>query len=236
MQTVVIIPTYNERENIEALLAQVFAQQENIHVLVVDDNSPDRTYALVDELQVNRYPGRLHLLIRSCKMGLGTAYVEGFRWALAHGYDYIVQMDADFSHNPVYIKDFMREIRGSDLVLGCRYMPGGDVKDWGFIRKLISNGGNIYARAILGVKFHDLTGGFKCFRREVLEAINLDEIHTKGYGFQIEMTHRAFCKGFTVAEIPITFEDRTHGKSKMSHGIILEAMLIVWRLRRQVRE
>ena len=234
MQTLVIIPTYNERENIEALLTQVFQQQADIHVLVVDDNSPDRTFELVQQLAHMQYPDKLHLLKRPGKLGLGTAYVEGFRWALSHNYDYVVQMDADFSHNPVYLPDFLREIGTSDVVLGSRYIPGGGVRGWGLLRQLISKGGNIYARTILGLPFRDLTGGYKCFRRDVLQAIGLDEIHAKGYAFQIETTYRAVSKGFTITEIPIIFEDRIRGKSQFSFDIFLEAMAIVWRLRRRV--
>lgn len=236
MQTLVIIPTYNERENIEALLTQVLQQQADVHVLVVDDNSPDGTAELVEEFGRSKHPGQVHLLKRLGKLGLGTAYVEGFKWALARQYDYVVQMDADFSHNPIYLSDFLREIERSDVVLGSRYIPGGGVKGWGLLRQLISKGGNIYARTILRLPFRDLTGGYKCFRREVLEAIGLDEIRARGYAFQIETTYRAICKGFTVTEIPIIFEDRVRGKSQFSSEIFLEAMAAVWRLRGQMNE
>ena len=236
MQTLVIIPTYNERENIEALLTQVLQQQADVHVLVVDDNSPDLTSELVEEFGRSKYPGQVHLLKRPGKLGLGTAYVDGFRWALSHSYDYVVQMDADFSHNPIYLPDFLKEIQQSDVVLGSRYIPGGGVKGWGLLRQLISKGGNIYARTILRLPFRDLTGGYKCFRREVLEAIGLDEIRARGYAFQIETTYRAICKGFTVTEIPIVFEDRIRGKSQFSFHIFLEAVAIVWRLRGQMNE
>ncbi len=235
MQTLVIIPTYNERENIEKLLSEVL-RQPDVHVLVVDDNSPDLTFELVEELQRTRYPDQLHLLKRAGKMGLGTAYVEGFQWALSRDYDYIMEMDADFSHNPAYLPDFLRAIEKSDLVLGSRYVPGGAIKGWGMLRHLVSTGGNLYARMVLGLPYHDITGGYKCFRRSVLEAIDLDAIHAKGYAFQIETTYRALLKGFTVAEIPIVFEDRVRGKSQFSWGIFLEAATIVWGLRRLTRE
>lgn len=236
MQTLAVIPTYNERENIEALLTQILEQKPDIHILVVDDNSPDHTSDLVEGFGKDHSLEQVHLLKRPGKMGLGTAYVEGFKWALEHNFDYIIQMDADFSHNPIYIADLISAIQNSDLVLGSRYIPGGAIKGWGFIRNLISRGGNYYARAVLGLPYHDLTGGYKCFRRGVLEAINLDEIHAIGYAFQIETTYRAHCKKFTIAEIPITFEDRVRGKSQFSRDIFLEAMTIVWRLKRNIHE
>lgn len=235
MKTLIIIPTYNERENIEPLLAQVFERQPEVHVLVVDDSSPDRTSELIEKLKQKKYPDQLHLLKRAAKMGLGTAYVEGFKWALARGYDYIIEMDADFSHNPAYLPDFMQAIQESDVVLGSRYVPGGGVKGWGLLRQFISKGGNVYARMILRLPFRDLTGGYKCFRREVLEAIELDEIHARGYAFQIETTYRALAKGFAVKEIPIVFEDRIRGKSQFSVGVFLEALTIVWRLKKRTR-
>lgn len=235
LQTLVVIPTYNEHENIEPLLAQIFDQMPDMHVLVVDDNSPDHTADLVEEFGRTHSPEQVHLLKRPGKMGLGTAYIEGFKWALEHGFDYIIQMDADFSHNPVFLNDFLSGIQRSDLVLGSRYIPGGAIKGWGFIRNLISRGGNYYARAVLRLPYHDLTGGYKCFRRSVLEAINLDEIHAKGYAFQIEMTYRAYRKHFSITEIPITFEDRIRGKSQFSGDIFLEAMTIVWQLRRNIK-
>lgn len=236
MQTLVIIPTYDEKENIEALLTQILEQKPDIHVLVVDDNSPDHTSDLVEAFGRTHALEQVHLLKRSGKMGLGTAYIEGFRWALEHGFDYIIQMDADFSHKPVYIADFISTMQDYDLVLGSRYIPGGAIKGWGFLRNFISRGGNYYARAVLGLPYHDLTGGYKCFRRSVLESINLNEIHAKGYAFQIEMTYRAHCKKFRIGEIPIVFEDRIRGKSQFSGSIFLEAITIVWKLRRKIRE
>ncbi len=227
----IIIPTYNERDNIEKLLELITQTDPAAHVLVVDDNSPDRTYEIVESLMESTYPGKLFLLKRAGKLGLGTAYIAGFKWALARDYDYIFEMDADFSHDPKYLPDFLAAIKTHDLVLGSRYVAGGGVKNWGLLRKFISRGGSLYARTILGLSLRDLTGGFKCFRREVLEAIDLDSIKSNGYSFQIEMTYRASCQGFHVFETPIVFEDRTAGKSKMSRKIFLEAVLMVWKLR-----
>ena len=227
----IIIPTYNERDNIEALLALITRTDPVVHILIVDDNSPDRTYEIVEELMQSLYPGQLFLLKRTGKMGLGTAYIAGFKWALGRDYDYIFEMDADFSHDPKYLTDFWAAIQTHDVVLGSRYIPGGGVKNWGVIRKFISRGGSLYARTILGMSLRDLTGGFKCFRREVLEAIDLDGIKSNGYSFQIEMTYRAKRKGFRIVETPIVFEDRTAGKSKMSRKIFWEAVLKVWKLR-----
>ena len=227
----IIIPTYNESENVEKLLDLISRTDPAAHVLIVDDNSPDRTYEIVERLMQTSYPGRLFLLKRAGKLGLGTAYLAGFKWALARDYDYIFEMDADFSHDPKYLPDFLAAIQTHDLVLGSRYVPGGGVKNWGLVRKFISRGGSLYARTILGLSLRDLTGGFKCFRREVLEAIDLDSIKSNGYSFQIEMTYRACCKGFRIFETPIVFEDRTAGKSKMSRKIFLEAVLMVWKLR-----
>ena len=227
----IIIPTYNESENVEKLLDLISRTDPAAHVLIVDDNSPDRTYEIVERLMQTSYPGRLFLLKRAGKLGLGTAYLAGFKWALARDYDFIFEMDADFSHDPKYLPDFLAAIQTPDLVLGSRYVPGGGVKNWGLLRKFISRGGSLYARTILGLSLRDLTGGFKCFRREVLEAIDLDSIKSNGYSFQIEMTYRACCKGFRIFETPIVFEDRTAGKSKMSRKIFLEAVLMVWKLR-----
>lgn len=227
----IIVPTYNERDNIEKLLALITKTDPEAHILIVDDNSPDRTFAVVEDLMESTYPGRLFLLKRAGKMGLGTAYIAGFKWAMARNYDFIFEMDADFSHDPKYLPDFLAAIQTNDLVLGSRYVAGGGVKNWGLLRKFISRGGSLYARTILGLSVQDLTGGFKCFRREVLAAIDLDSIKSNGYSFQIEMTYRASCKGFRIFETPIIFEDRTVGKSKMSRKIFLEAILMVWKLR-----
>ena len=227
----IIIPTYNESDNVEKLLDLISRTDPAAHVLIVDDNSPDRTYEIVERLMQTSYPGRLFLLKRAGKLGLGTAYIAGFKWALARDYDYIFEMDADFSHDPKYLPAFLAAIETHDLVLGSRYVPGGGVKNWGLLRKFISRGGSLYARTILGLSLRDLTGGFKCFRRQVLESIDLDAVKSNGYSFQIEMTYRARCKGFRICETPIVFEDRTAGKSKMSRKIFLEAVLMVWKLR-----
>ncbi|MBP2666222.1 MAG: undecaprenyl-phosphate mannosyltransferase [Firmicutes bacterium] len=227
----IIIPTYNERENIESLLELITQTDPAAHMLIVDDNSPDRTFEVVEGLMQSRYPDRLFLLKRAGKLGLGTAYIAGFKWALARDYDYIFEMDADFSHDPKYLPDFLAAIQTHDVVLGSRYVPGGGVKNWGLVRKFISRGGSLYARTILGLSLRDLTGGFKCFRREVLQAIDLDAVKSNGYSFQIEMTYRAQALGFRIVETPIIFEDRTAGKSKMSRKIFLEAVLMVWKLR-----
>ena len=227
----IIIPTYNESDNIEKLLDLISRTDPAAHVLIVDDNSPDRTYEIVERLMQTSYPGRLFLLKRAGKLGLGTAYIAGFKWALARDYDYIFEMDADFSHDPKYLPAFLAAIEKHDRVLGSRYVPGGGVKNWGLLRKFISRGGSLYARTILGLSLRDLTGGFKCFRRQVLESIDLDAVKSNGYSFQIEMTYRARCKGFRICETPIVFEDLTAGKSKMSRKIFLEAVLMVWKLR-----
>lgn len=227
----IIIPTYNERENLATLLAAIDRVDPAADILIVDDNSPDRTHEVVEDLMQSSYSGRLFLLKRAGKMGLGTAYIDGFKWALARKYDYIFEMDADFSHDPHYLPEFLSVIETCDVVLGSRYVTGGGVKNWGLLRKIISRGGGLYARTILGLPLHDLTGGFKCFRREVLQAIDLDEVKSNGYSFQIEMTYRAKLKGFRIIETPIVFEDRTVGKSKMSGKIFLEAVLMVWKLR-----
>ncbi len=231
VKTLIIIPTYNERQNIEPLFETIFTVNNDVHILVVDDNSPDKTYELVEELRQSRYLDKVFLIKRAGKLGLGTAYVAGFKWALSHGYDYIMEMDADFSHDPVYINDFLREIKNADLVIGSRYVSGGGVVNWGVGRKLISRGGSLYSRTILGLPLHDITGGYKCFRREVLESINLDHIKSNGYSFQVEMNYRTYLKGFRIKEVPIIFEDRRVGQSKMSRKIFLEAIMMVWRLR-----
>ena len=229
-KVLIIVPTYNERENIESLLDRVFEQLPTAHVLIVDDNSPDGTGELADEL--SRADDRVQVMHRSGKMGLGTAYVAGFRYGLAREYQYLFEMDADFSHDPKYLPGMLAMARGGvDLVLGSRYMPGGGTENWAPWRKILSRGGSTYARTVLGVEVRDLTGGFKCFRRRVLEALDLDAVRSEGYSFQIEMTYRAVCKGFTVGETPIVFVDRREGQSKMSRDIFLEAIWMVWKLR-----
>ncbi len=227
----VIIPTYNERSNLAELLALVYREVADIHVLIVDDNSPDGTGELVKTLIKQQYPDSLFLIERSGKLGLGTAYLTGFKWALTQDYKYIFEMDADFSHNPQYLKRFIEAADSCDLVLGSRYVAGGGITNWNIIRRIISRGGSVYSRVILGLPFKDLTGGYKCFRREVLEQIDLDDVKSNGYSFQIELTYRAFLKGFTIKEVPIIFAERAEGNSKMSHKIFLEAIIMVWKLR-----
>jgi dolichol-phosphate mannosyltransferase len=229
----VIIPTYNELDNIEIILKQTFQLNLGIDILVVDDNSPDKTYEKVQELIDNDiYNKQLHLIVREKKDGLARAYITGFEYALEREYKYIVEMDADMSHNPKYLKDFLENIKEYDLVIGSRYVKGGGVVNWSFIRKLISFGGSFYARTILGIKIQDVTGGYKCFRREVLESINFDELIVTGYAFQIEMNYRSAIMGYKIKEVPIIFEDRVAGVSKMSKKIFIEALwkVIVLRL------
>ena len=232
MNDLIIIPTYNEKENLGPLLEAIYEIRPDIHVLVVDDNSPDGTGQLLAEwAEAPQYEGRLFLLRRAGKLGLGTAYIAGFRWALARSYRRILEMDADFSHNPRYLPELLAAAEEADLVLGSRYVPGGGVKNWGFWRRFLSRGGSLYARVLLGLPYQDLTGGFKCFRREVLETLDLGAVRSNGYSFHIELTYRAHCKGFKIKEVPIIFEDREVGKSKMSKNIFLEAVLMVWKLR-----
>jgi dolichol-phosphate mannosyltransferase len=229
-RALVIVPTYNERENIRRLLDSVLAQDARIEVLVVDDGSPDGTGALVDEIVAANE--RVHVLHRGRKLGLGTAYIAGFRWALERGYDYVLEMDADFSHDPIHLPQFLSAIEGADLVLGSRYQQGRvTVVNWPIARLILSYCANIYARAVTGLPVWDATGGFKCFRRSVLEAIDLSRVRSNGYAFQIEMSYRAWKRNFRIAEIPIVFVDRTEGTSKMSRSIVREAVWMVWRLR-----
>jgi dolichol-phosphate mannosyltransferase len=230
-----IIPTYNERANVDGIVRAAAAELEQIvpgahRILIVDDNSPDGTGAIADalasELEV------VEVLHRPAKAGLGRAYCAGFARALDAGATLVIEMDADFSHNPGYLSQLLEAAKDADLVLGSRYVPGGGVRDWGVVRRLISRSGGIYARLVLGVDIRDLTGGFKCIRREVLEAIDLDTVRADGYVFQIEVTYRALLAGFRVREIPIVFVDRTAGKSKMSTRIALEAIWVVPAIRR----
>lgn len=231
MRVLIIVATYNERENIEALINNIYTFAPDVNILVIDDNSPDKTYEIVENLQENKYKDKLFLLKRAGKLGLGTAYVAGFNWAIKECYEVVMQMDADFSHNPKYIPEFLEAIKTNDLVLGSRYIAGGGVLNWGFIRRVISQGGSLYARAILDVKLRDLTGGFKCWRVKALEAIDVNSLKSNGYSFQIETTYKAICNGFKIKEIPIIFEDRRVGQSKMSSKIFLEALLMVLKLR-----
>jgi dolichol-phosphate mannosyltransferase len=229
-QVLVIVPTYNERDNLPAIVAAVHEHLPEADVLVVDDNSPDGTGAVADALAAK--DDKIHVLHRPGKQGLGTAYVAGFKWALARDYQFLFEMDCDFSHDPKYLPTLLARARaGADLVLGSRYVDGGGTVNWGPMRKFISRGGSLYARTILGVDVRDLTGGFKCFRRATLEALDLDTVAAQGYGFQIEMTYRAKKRGLRVEEVPIVFVDRRVGQSKMSKKIFLEALTLVWKLR-----
>jgi dolichol-phosphate mannosyltransferase len=229
-RALVIIPTYNEIENLPEIVPAVLAASEEIDVLVVDDGSPDGTGQLADKLAQER-PGRVRVLHRARKEGLGRAYLAGFAQALSLGYGRILEMDADFSHDPARLPSLLEASRRADLVLGSRYVPGGGTVNWGLGRRLLSKGGSLYARTILGLPVRDLTGGFKCFRREVLEALDLESVASTGYAFQIELTYRAVCRGFKVEEVPIVFHDRRVGKSKMSRAIVLEALIRVWGIR-----
>jgi dolichol-phosphate mannosyltransferase len=229
-RALVIVPTYNERENIGRLIDRVLAQDRRIEMLVVDDGSPDGTGAIVEGIIAQN--GRVHILHRAKKMGLGTAYLAGFRWAIEHGYDFVFEMDADFSHDPAHLPLFLSAIEGADLVLGSRYRDGKvTVMNWPIGRLILSYFANVYARAVTGLPVWDGTGGFKCFRRKVLEDINLNAVRSNGYAFQIEMSFRAWKRGFRIVEIPIIFTDRTEGTSKMSGHIVREAIWMVWRLR-----
>jgi dolichol-phosphate mannosyltransferase len=231
----VVMPTYNEAANIDGILRATAAELEQLapgdyRILVVDDSSPDETGALAEA--VGRELGTIEVLHRPGKSGLGHAYLAGFAHALAAGADRVIEMDSDFSHDPRHLEDLLEASQEADLVLGSRYVDGGGIQDWGLLRRVISRGGGLYARLILGVDVQDLTGGFKCIHRQVLEHIDLDSIRAEGYVFQIEVTYRALLAGYRVKEIPIVFRDRTHGASKMSTRIALEAMLAVPRLRR----
>ncbi len=231
MDKLVIIPTYNEKENIEKIVRKVFSLPGGFHLLIVDDGSPDGTGAIIEGLQ-KEFPQQLHLIERSGKLGLGTAYITGFKWALQREYEYIFEMDADFSHDP---EDLMRLYdachKGHDLVVGSRYTRGGKVVNWPWDRIFISKGGALYTRIITWMPVHDPTAGFVCYKRKVLATIPLDKVHFVGYAFQIEMKYRAWKLGFKIGEVPITFKDRKEGVSKMSGNIIKEAMYGVWKMR-----
>ena len=229
-RALVIVPTYNERENIGRLIETVLSQDRRLEILVVDDGSPDGTGDIVSGIMATNQ--RVHILRRASKMGLGTAYVAGFRWALARDYSFVFEMDADFSHDPGHLPDFLRAIETTDLVLGSRYRDGKvTVVNWPIARLILSYFANVYARAITGLPVWDATGGFKCFRREILESIDLSKVVSNGYAFQIEMSFRAWKRKFRIVEIPIVFVDRTEGQSKMSNSIVREAVWMVWRLR-----
>lgn len=228
-RALIIFPTYNERDNIEKIVHAVLPMDPRINVLIVDDNSPDGTGEIADRLASQE--SKVHVLHREKKEGLGRAYIAGFKWAIEQKFDFIFEMDADFSHGPEYIRDFLREIQNNDLVIGSRYISGVNVINWPMSRLLLSYYANAYTRVITGLPLRDATGGFKCFRREVLEAIDLDDVRSSGYSFQIEMSMRAWKKKFRIKEIPIIFVDRVAGTSKMSKRIVREAIWMVWLLR-----
>ena len=228
MKTLLVIPTYNERENIEKVITQIFQLGLDIHILVVDDGSPDGTGDIVDGLQ--KSDSRVHLIRRAGKMGLGTAYVKGFKFAIENDYELVFEMDADLSHDPKDIPRFLDAIPDYDLVIGSRYVNGVSVVNWPLSRLILSYCASLYTRIITGIPVKDPTGGFKCFRIEVLKAIDLDQIRSGGYSFQIEMNYKAWKKGFRLKEIPIVFTDRTGGSSKMSKKIVREAVVMVWKL------
>ncbi len=229
-RVLVITPTYNERDNLRAFLDQLFAVAPEVDVLVVDDNSPDGTGAMADDIAA--HDKRVRVRHRAGKLGLGTAYLEGFQWAIGQGYDVVFEMDTDLSHDPRYVPEFIRAIEaGADVVIGSRNVPGGGVDGWGLGRHILSKGGSVYSRTILGLDVHDLTSGYKAFTRDALERIDLGGVKSNGYSFQIELTYRAVLRGMRVAEVPILFVDRRAGASKMSRKIFAEAIVMVWKLR-----
>jgi len=229
MHALVIIPTYNEIENIYEIIPAVLEQDERLELLIVDDNSPDGTSAAVEEIQ--KHEKRVHLIKRKSKMGLGSAYLTGFKFGLDMGYEYIFEMDADFSHDPAMLPVLLKRAEENDLVIGSRYVKGINVVNWPLSRLILSWGASMYVRIITGMKVKDPTGGFKCFHRRVLESINFDEILSDGYSFQVEMNYRTWCKKFRIEEVPIVFTDRREGQSKMSKKIIREAIFMVWKLK-----
>jgi len=231
MKTLIIIPTYNEYDTIQTIVPKVLALDANFSILVVDDGSPDGTANAVKQLQKNHIK-RLHLIERNSKDGLGRAYITGFKWALAHNYDTMVEMDADFSHQPCYLPNLITALQsGADIALGSRYVSGGGTHNWSMLRKLISLGGSWYARTVLSLPLRDITGGFKAFKRQVLEAIPFDKVGANGFVFQVEMNYRCYLAGFQIVECPIIFIDREVGESKMSLSIIFEALLLILKLR-----
>ena len=229
---IICMPTYNESENLRSILEAIHEEAPEVHVLVVDDDSPDGTGDIADDMAEG--DERLHVLHRTAKEGIGPAYIAGFRWALARDYDAILEMDADFSHQPKYLSEMIGQLERYDVVIGSRYVAGGGTKDWGWWRKFLSRGGGTYARTILGFDIQDPTAGFVAWRRDVLEALDLDDVEASGYVFQIEMKYRAHQKGVDILEIPITFPDRVAGESKMSSDIALEALTRVWKVKAKV--
>jgi len=228
-KALVIIPTYNEAQNVEKIVTEVLQQSEIVEVLIVDDNSPDGTADLVKKMMENNT--RVHLIQREKKMGLGTAYVAGFKYAIQHQFDFVFEMDADFSHNPKEIPIMLSKMDGCDLLIGSRYVKGVNVVNWPMKRLILSYSANIYTRVITGMPVHDATAGFKCYKRKVLEAIDLDSIRSNGYAFQIETNFLAWKKGFVIKEMPIVFVDRRVGVSKMNKKIVYEAAFMVWKLK-----
>ncbi len=229
-RVLIVTPTYDERENLEPFLESVFRVVPEVDVLIVDDNSPDGTGELADGIAEE--DARVHVMHRPGKMGLGSAYLDAFRWGLERDYDVVLEMDTDLSHDPRYLPEFLAAIEdGAGVVIGSRNIPGGGVEGWGVGRHVLSKGGSLYSRTILGLSVRDLTSGYKAFRADVLRAIDLDDVRSEGYSFQIELTYRALRKGFAVKEVPIIFVDRRAGQSKMSRKIFAEAILMVWKLR-----
>lgn len=232
LAALVVVPTYNERENVEELAKRVVDAVPGVHVLFVDDNSPDGTGELCDQLA--KQSSSIEVVHRSGKLGLGTAYVAGFRWALERNYRFVIEMDADFSHDPAYLPELLhRAHEGADMVVGSRYVVGGGTRNWGLGRRLLSQFGGLYARLILDVGVRDMTSGFVCYRRETLERIDIDSLRSNGYSFQIETKYRVLAAGLDLVEVPIVFTDRRVGQSKMSRAIVAEALLSCWRLRLQ---
>jgi dolichol-phosphate mannosyltransferase len=229
MKALIIIPTYNEKDNLSPLLKKIFLHAPEIDILIVDDNSPDGTGELADE--IHEQNAQVNVLHRPDKQGLGTAYITGFKYAIEHGYDAAFEMDADFSHDPRYLPDFLKAIENADLVIGSRYIYGGGTPNWSILRRLISGGGNIFARFMLGIPVHDCTAGYRLYRRRVLENIDLDRIQSQGYAFQIELVYRVRQHGFKIVETPIVFMDRRVGKSKMSRKIVIEGFTYVLKAR-----
>jgi dolichol-phosphate mannosyltransferase len=229
MKTLIIIPTYNEYDNLRPLLDSIYTFAPASDILIVDDSSPDGTGQLADEIAAENR--QVHVMHRAGKLGLGTAYIAGFKYAVEHQYDAAFEMDADFSHDPCYLPDFLNAIESADLVIGSRYVEGGGTPNWSPLRRFISGGGNIFARFMLGIPIHDCTAGFRCYRREVLESIDLDTIESQGYAFQVELAYRVYKHNFKIVETPIIFKDRRVGKSKMSRAIFLEGFTWVIRER-----
>lgn len=229
MRLLIIVPTYNERENIERLMRDILTEGPAYHILIVDDASPDGTGDIADRLASDDQ--RIHVLHRPGKQGLGTAYLDGFRYALSNGYERIVQMDADLSHRPADLPMLVAAADSADLVIGSRNIPGGQIENWSILRRLVSRGGSVYTRWLLDMPVHDCTSGFKCFRSSTLRAIDLDQVRSNGYGFQVEVNYLCYLADWRIVEVPIIFPDRTAGHSKMSFSILLEAAHLVWKLR-----